>query len=121
MFISEAMAQTGSAAPAGFDFMAILPMVLIFAVFYFLVIRPQQKKVKAHKALVSGARRGDKVITASGIYGKITKVIDDTEVEVEIAENTRIRLLKSAIGEIISKTESAENKLEKSEPEDSKK
>ncbi len=115
MFISEAMAQTSSAAAGGFDIVALLPMVVIFAVFYFLVIRPQQKKVKAHKAMVAGARRGDKIITASGIYGKVVKEIDDAEVEVEIAANVNIRLLKSAIGEIISKTAPAEKKSDKLE------
>ncbi|MBI6628385.1 preprotein translocase subunit YajC [Pontibaca salina] len=84
-----------------------LPLVLIFAIMYFLLIRPQQKKAKEHAAMVAAVRRGDIVITQGGIVGKIVKVKDDNEVEVEIAENVKIRLIKSTIATVTSKTEPA--------------
>lgn len=84
-----------------------LPLVLIFAIMYFLLIRPQQKKAKEHAAMVAAVRRGDIVVTQGGIVGKIVKVKDDNEVEVEIAENVKIRLIKSTIATVTSKTEPA--------------
>ena len=89
--------------------LAQLPFILaLFAIMYFLLIRPQQKKLKDHQALVSALRRGDMVITAGGILGKVTKVKDDgNEVEVEIATGVNVRVLKSTITSVISKTEPA--------------
>lgn len=89
--------------------LAQLPFILaLFAIMYFLLIRPQQKKLKDHQALVAGLRRGDMVVTAGGILGKVTKVKDDgTEVEVEIATGVNVRVLKSTISTVISKTEPA--------------
>ncbi|MGH1423443.1 MAG: preprotein translocase subunit YajC [Pseudooceanicola sp.] len=84
-----------------------LPLILIFAIMYFLLIRPQQKKVKQHQAMVEAVRRGDQVITQGGIIGKIAKVRDDGEVEVEIAEGVKVRLVKSTIAQVLSKTEPA--------------
>lgn len=84
-----------------------LPLVLIFAIMYFLLIRPQQKKAKEHAAMVAAVRRGDIIVTQGGIVGKIVKVKDDNEVEVEIAENVKIRLIKSTIATVTSKTEPA--------------
>jgi preprotein translocase subunit YajC len=74
---------------------------------YFLLIRPQQKKVKEHKAMVEALRRGDQVVTQGGVVGKVTKVRDDNEVEVEIAENVRVRVVKHTIAQVTSKTEPA--------------
>lgn len=89
--------------------LAQLPFILaLFAIMYFLLIRPQQKKLKDHQALVSALRRGDMVVTAGGILGKVTKVKDDgNEVEVEIATGVNVRVLKSTITSVISKTEPA--------------
>ena len=84
-----------------------LPLILIFAIMYFLLIRPQQKKVKEHQAMVAALRRGDQVITQGGIIGKVTKVKEDGEVEIEIAENVRVRVVKSTIATVMSKTEPA--------------
>jgi preprotein translocase subunit YajC len=84
-----------------------LPLVLIFAIMYFLLIRPQQKKLKDHKKMVEGVRRGDQVITQGGIIGKVSKVREDGEIEVEIAENVKVRVLKSTLANVISKTEPA--------------
>ena len=83
-------------------------ILALFAIMYFLLIRPQQKKLKAHQALVAALRRGDMVVTAGGILGKVTKVKDDgTEVEVEIATGVNVRVLKSTITTVLSKTEPA--------------
>ncbi|WP_163849602.1 preprotein translocase subunit YajC [Pseudooceanicola aestuarii] len=84
-----------------------LPLILIFAIMYFLLIRPQQKKVKQHQAMVEAVRRGDQVITQGGIVGKVAKVRDDGEVEVEIAEGVKIRVIKSTLANVVSKTEPA--------------
>jgi len=84
-----------------------LPLILIFAIMYFLLIRPQQKKVKEHQAMVEAVRRGDQVITQGGLIGKVSKVKDDGEVEVEIAEGVKVRVVKSTLSQVVSKTEPA--------------
>ena len=84
-----------------------VPLILIFAIMYFLLIRPQQKKVKEHKAMVDGLRRGDQVITAGGLIGKVVKVKDDGELEVELADNVKVRVVQSTIATVVSKTEPA--------------
>jgi preprotein translocase subunit YajC len=87
------------------QFAQLMPLVLIGVVFYFLLIRPQQKRVKDHRAMVEGVRRGDNVITAGGIAGKVTKVRDDNLVQVEIAPEVKVDVVKSTLTEIRSKTE----------------
>ncbi|KIL98928.1 Preprotein translocase subunit YajC [Paramagnetospirillum magnetotacticum MS-1] len=107
MFVSPAYAQA-AAAGAGGSFAALeqfLPLILIFVVFYFLLIRPQQKKMKLHKEMLGQLRRGDRVVTAGGIIGTVNKLINDTEVSVEIAEGVRVRVLRATITEVLSKTE----------------
>ena len=84
-----------------------VPLILIFAIMYFLLIRPQQKKVKEHQAMVAGLRRGDQVVTQGGGIGKVDKVKDDGEVEVELAENVKVRVVQSTIATVVSKTEPA--------------
>ena len=84
-----------------------LPLILIFAIMYFLLIRPQQQKVKQHKAMVEALRRGDQVVTQGGLIGKVSKVKDEGEVEVEIAEGVKVRVVKSTIAQVLSKTEPA--------------
>ncbi|MCF3596085.1 preprotein translocase subunit YajC [Rhodobacteraceae bacterium LMO-12] len=86
-----------------------LPLILIFAIMYFLLIRPQQKKAKEHQAMIEAVRRGDQVITQGGIVGKVTKVKDDGEVEVEIADGVKVRVIKATLGQVLSKTEPAAN------------
>jgi len=111
MFISTAYAQTAGAADgaAGFGSMVqLLPIVAIFVVFYFLLIRPQQKKAKEHKALLSSVRRGDRVVTGGGIVGMVTKVLDDNYVQVEIAEGVKVKVVKSTIADIPSRTAPAQ-------------
>jgi preprotein translocase subunit YajC len=85
-----------------------LPLILIFAIMYFLLIRPQQKKLKDHQAMVNAVRRGDLVVTQGGIIGKVIKVREDGEVEVEIAEGVKVRVIKSTLADVKSKTEPAE-------------
>lgn len=85
-----------------------VPLILIFAIMYFLLIRPQQKKVKMHQAMVAGLRRGDQVVTQGGIIGKVIKVKDDEEVEVEIATGVKVRVVKATVAQVLSKTEPAE-------------
>ncbi len=91
----------------GGAFAQFLPLILIFAIMYFLLIRPQQKKVKQHQAMVAALRRGDQVITQGGLIGKVVKVKDDNEIEVELAENVKVRVVKSTVATVISKTEPA--------------
>ncbi len=110
MFVSAAYAQTagGTSGLAG-GLGGILPIILIFGIMYFLMIRPQQKKMKEHKAMVAALRRGDQVLTQGGIIGKVTKVKDDAnEVEVEIATDVKIRVLRHTITSVMSKTEPSE-------------
>ena len=106
MLISPAYAQaTGGAAPGGILDM-LLPLALILLIIYFLLIRPQQKRMKQHRAMIDAVRRGDTIVTSGGIIGKVTKVADD-EVQVEIADGTRVRVVKGTIAEVRSKTEPA--------------
>lgn len=84
-----------------------IPLILIFAIMYFLLIRPQQKKAKEHTNMVSNLRRGDNIITQGGIVGKVAKVKEDGEIEVEIADGVKVRVIKSTVATVISKTEPA--------------
>ena len=106
MFVSTAYAQAADGAGAA-GLMSFLPLVLIFVVFYFLLIRPQQKKLKEHKGMLEALRRGDRVVTGGGIIGTITKVGADDELVVEIAEGVRVRVLRSTINLVLAKTEPA--------------
>ena len=109
MFASPAYAQAATGA-GGSAIVQILPLLLIFAIMYFLLIRPQQKKVKQHQAMVAALRRGDQVVTAGGLIGKVTKVKDDGgEVEVELADNVRVRVVKHTVSQVLNKTEPAES------------
>jgi len=108
MFITPAYAQTASGG--GTDLMMqLFPFILILVVFYFLLIRPQQKRAQEHKNMVAAVRRGDVVVTAGGLIGKVTKVVDDREVMVEVAENVRVKVIKSTLTDVRSKTEPADN------------
>jgi len=107
MFVTPAFAQTAGAAGAGSAFASFLPLVLIFAIMYFLLIRPQQKKVKEMRSMVDALRRGDQVLTQGGIIGKVTKVGDDGVLEVEIADGVKVKVLKHTITQVMNKTEPA--------------
>ena len=84
-----------------------IPLILIFAIMYFLLIRPQQKKVKEHQAMVEALRRGDQVVTQGGLIGKVSKVKEDNEIEVELAEGVKVRVVKSTVAQVLTKTEPA--------------
>ena len=105
MFISEAWAQSAGGAGGLGGIEQFLPLVLIFVVFYFLMIRPQQAKQKKHKEMVKNLRRGDRVLTNGGLFGTVAKVITDSEIQVEIAEGVRVRILRTAVTEVLAKTE----------------
>jgi preprotein translocase subunit YajC len=105
MLISPAYAQAAGGTPGGDILSMILPLVMIMGVFWFLLIRPQQKRLKEHQELVKNVRRGDTVVTGGGIVGKVHKVVDDNEIILEIAENVRIRVLKSSISEVRTRGE----------------
>jgi len=102
MIITPAYAQ--AAGGAGDGFATLLPLVLIFVVFYFLLIRPQQKRAKNHRAMLGAIRRGDKVVTGGGIMGTVTKVVNEDEVAVEIAEGIKIRVQRGLIASVQPKT-----------------
>ncbi len=106
MLISPAYAQ-GAPAGGGDALLTFLPLILIFVVFYFLLIRPQQKRQKEHKAMVAALKRGDRVVTAGGLYGTVSKIIDDAEMEVEIAEGVKVRMLRGTVQDVVAKTEPA--------------
>ena len=106
MLISEACAQAGGGAGGGDFLVQLFPLILIFVVFYFLLIRPQQAKVKAQREMLSGVKRGDRVVTGGGIIGLVTKVISDNEIQVELAEGVRVRIIKQTITDIVARGES---------------
>ncbi|TNE42223.1 MAG: preprotein translocase subunit YajC [Alphaproteobacteria bacterium] len=109
MYMSLTIAQaTGGSQPGGL--LSILPFVLIFVVFYFLLIRPQQKRAQQHQDMVKAVRRGDVVVTGGGLVGKVTKVVDDNEVVIELAEGVRVRAVKTTLSDVRSKTEPADAK-----------
>ena len=107
MLISQAVAQEGGSAGGLGGIGGLMPFVLIAVVFYFLLIRPQQKRQKEHKMMVANMRRGDRVVTAGGIMATVTKVASDTEIVVEIAENVKVKVARATISEVISKTDPA--------------
>ena len=104
MLITPAFAQ---AAPGGGGDMLLqlLPFILIFVIFYFLILRPQQRRMKQHQEMVKNVRRGDTVITSGGLVGKITKVVDDEQIEVEVADGVRVRQMRSMIADVRAKGE----------------
>ena len=107
MLITSAYAQMPSMFGGGSDNMlvSLLPFILIFVIMYFLILRPQQKRVKQHQEMVKNVRRGDTVVTSGGLIGKVTKVTDDEQIEVEVAEGVRVRQMKSMIAEVRAKGE----------------
>jgi len=112
MFATPAYAQAAGGAGGEPSFLlSMFPLILIFVIFYFLLIRPQQKKAKEHAQMVQNLRRGDQVITAGGMMAKVTKVgaEGDNEVELEIAKDVKVRVVTSTISAVLSKTEPAAN------------
>ena len=105
MFATPAYAQAAGGGAAAFG--SFIPLILIFGIMYFLLIRPQQKKMKEHQAMVEGVRRGDQVVTAGGLIGKVVKVKDDNEIEIELAQGVKVLAVKSTLSQVLTKTEPA--------------
>ena len=103
--ISPAYAQAAGSSFGADGLIQIVPFVLIVVIMYFLIIRPQQRRVREHQELVKNVRRGDTVVTSGGFIGRITKVIDEGEIEVEIADNVRVRVVRSMISDVRTKGE----------------
>lgn len=119
-FITAAYADAAPATTSGgFDIMSFLPIILIFGVFYFLILRPQQQKARKHQQTLAALRRGDKVVTSGGIIGTISKIVSDQEIQLEIDENVKVRVVRAMITEVLSKTTPVDS--ETSEPKNSKK
>ncbi len=90
---------------SGSGFAQFIPLILIFVIFYFFLIRPQQKKIKDHKLMVGALKRGDEVITSGGIVGKVERVHDDDKVDVSISENVSVQIVKSTIASLVNKNQ----------------
>lgn len=109
MFITPAYAQ-GIGGGGGDLLIQLLPFILIFVVMYFLILRPQQKRMKDHREMIASVRRGDTVVLSGGIIGKVTKVKDEAEIEVEIADGVKSRVVRSMISEVRSRGEPVKDK-----------
>ena len=108
MLISPAFAQGlfgGGGGGANDMLLSLMPFILIFVIMYFLILRPQQKRVKQHQEMVTALRRGDTVVTSGGLVGKITKVVDDNEIELQLAEGVRVRQLRQMVTDVRAKGE----------------
>jgi preprotein translocase subunit YajC len=107
MFVTPAHAQSlfGGAGGESGMLIQLLPFALIFVIMYFLILRPQQKRVKSHQEMVKAVRRGDTVITNGGLIGKVTKVVDDEQIEIEIADGVRVRQARSMVTDVRAKGE----------------
>lgn len=104
MFITEAFAQTGAASPGSSIILQFAPILVIFVIMYFLILRPNQQKARVHREMVANLRRGDTVVTSGGLIGKVAKV-DDGEVRVELAEGVQVRVVRGSISEVRTKGE----------------
>ena len=113
MLISPAYAQTGLGGSTDM-LTSLLPFVLIFVIMYFLILRPQQKRVKQHAEMVKNVRKGDTVITSGGLVGRVTKVVDDDQVEIEVAEGVRVRQMRSMVSDVRAKGEPVKDDESKS-------
>jgi preprotein translocase subunit YajC len=107
MFSTSAHAQTGADPGAAGAFMQLAPLIFIFVIFYFLLIRPQQAARKKHTEMVAAVKRGDVVVTAGGIVGKVTKILEGDEIMVELADNVAVKVVKSTLSDVRSKPQPA--------------
>ena len=112
MFITPAFAQAAGAGDTNSMLKSLLPIALIYVIMYFLILKPQQKKLKDHQELVKNIRRGDTVVTNGGLVGKVTKVVDDDQIEVEISDGVRIRQMRQMISGVRTKGEPAKDSKE---------
>ncbi len=112
---APALAQDAAAGAAPSPLAGLMPLVVIVAIFYFLIIRPQNKKMKDHRALIASVERNDKVVTAGGIHGKVTKVADDGTVMVEVASGVELKVEQSTLSNVMNKNGEAKNSAAASE------
>jgi preprotein translocase subunit YajC len=105
MFVTPAFAQAGPFGGGDNMLVSLLPFILIFVIMYFLILRPQQKRQKQHQEMVKNVRRGDTVITSGGLVGKVVKVVDDDQIEVEISDGVRVRQMRSMVADVRAKGE----------------
>ena len=105
MFVTPAYAQAADGAGAGGFLIQIIPFILIFVIFYFLLIRPQRQQAAKREEILAAIRRNDVIVTGGGLVGKVTKVVDDNEVEVEIAKDTKVRVVRALIAEVRVKSD----------------
>lgn len=107
MFVSQAFAQTfGAGSPGGMEtLIQFVPFIFVFAIMWFLMIRPQRQRQKQHQEMIKNVRRGDTIVLTGGLIGKVNKVIDDSEVLLEIAENVRVRVSRASIADVRAKGE----------------
>lgn len=118
MLISPAYAQAAGGA-GGADFLIqIAPLILIFVIFWFFLIRPQQQKAKQHREMVANLRRGDQVLTGGGIVGRVAKLVDDHYIQVEIADNIRVKVARSSVSDVLTKGEPVRAAKAKDEDKD---
>jgi len=110
IFSDDAFAQAAAPAPGGAS--SLIPLVLIFVIFYFFIIRPQSKKLKEHAQMVASLKRGDRVVTGGGIEGVISKVGDDGKLEVEIAKDVKVKVIANSVTDLVSRTSSVEKPKE---------
>lgn len=118
MLITPAYAQAAGAGDTNSMLMSLLPFALIFVIMYFLILRPQQKKVKDHADLVKNIRRGDTVVTSGGLVGKVTKVVDDDQIEFEISDGVRVRQMRQMISGVRAKGEPAKESAKETAKDD---
>jgi len=118
-FISNAFGQGGAAGGAESSLMSFLPLILMFAVLYFIMIRPQMKRQKEHRNMLSAMAKGDEVVTNGGMVGKVTKVVDDDQIDFEISGGVRVRQMRQMISGVRAKGEPAKEKAETAKDETS--
>ncbi|MDB6177553.1 preprotein translocase subunit YajC [Paracoccus sp. Z330] len=104
MFATPAFAQAAGSGGAASPIMQFVPLILIFAIMYFLMIRPQQKRAKQHREMVASLSKGDHVVTQGGVIGKVASVRDD-EIEVEIAQGVKVRIVRATVAQVVNKTQ----------------
>ncbi len=107
MFVTPAYAQSG-ASPSGMDFVSsFIPIILLIAIFWFLIFRPQQKRMKTHQAMLGAIKRGDTIVTNGGVVGKVTKAVENEDLEVEISQGVKIKVVRAMVADVRTKAEPA--------------
>ncbi len=103
MFISPAFAQASGAGGAGDILSSLAPIIILIIIFWFLIFRPQQKRAKAHQAMLAAIQRGDTIVTNGGLVGKVTKIVDDNDIEVEVSKGVKVKVVRAMIADVRSK------------------